>query len=132
MKVKRLNTVTQVEKLSIVEYELPKTDCGKFIVDDSNFIPMSEAIKQLGVNGAGADDGTLAYDFIDGNDNGMPVPISRRKDIRDIAEISSEIMADVDKAAKTIEEVKTVQKKQKDFEKALASVKPDVVNTPKE
>lgn len=115
MKLKSFETINTFEKIKGSEYELPKTDVGSFIVDDSCFIPMSEAVKQLGVSGGAVDESQLHYDFADGNDTGIPIPISRQKNVKDIAEISSAIMDDVNKVTETLEETRKMQRKNKEF-----------------
>lgn len=70
---------------------------GEFIVDDSCFCPVSEAIKQLG-RISDPSPGQLAevYDFPNGRDNGKQLPITRRRDFHDMAEYSQEIRTQTD------------------------------------
>lgn len=121
--MKRFNTINFTEKLSLIDYELPKTPKSEYVVDDSCFIPMSEAIKQLSVNnGNGTTDG-LMYDFENGRDDGRPIPISRCKDVKDIAEISSAIMDDVNKVTESIESERKAIKKRAEFEANIQAIK---------
>ena len=45
--MRRYNTINLDKTIKIEEYEDPKFKYGPYIVDDSNFVPISEAIKQL-------------------------------------------------------------------------------------
>ena len=121
--MKRFNTINVEGNLSVVDYELPKTPSSEYVVDDSNFVPISEAVKQLGANNTGADDLIACYDFPDGNDNGMSVPISRTKNGKDIAEISSHIMAQIDETTEHIQKEKGYQNRKKAFEKSISEAK---------
>lgn len=120
---KRINTINFEENPEVIDYELPHTVSGPYVVDDSCFVPMSEAIKQLSANQSGADSDNLMYDFKDGKDTGIEVPLSRRKDVKDIAEVSSAIMDHIDE---TSEKIKKDAKRLKDvqqFESELAAIK---------
>lgn len=86
-----------------VEYSLPVTPDSEYIVDDSSFVPMKEAIKQLSTVGSSSDSLKPYYDFQDGKDTGIEVPITRTKDGKDIAEISSHIMEKVGEISEDIE-----------------------------
>lgn len=74
-----------------LDYKEPPTPNSEYVVDDSTFVPIAEAIKQLG-NGAGAAASTsLQYDFPDGKDDGREIPFSRSSGFKDIAELSEHI-----------------------------------------
>ena len=111
-----LDTV-QVHDIGKNEYSLPVTEDSDYIVDDSAFIPMSEAVKQLGLNHnfTGSDMKT-AYDFPDGKDSGIPIPINRTKNGKDIAELSQSI-------AEQQETISNELQKQKEFEDYQEQVK---------
>lgn len=119
--MKRLDTINNVSKHKVVEYELPKYKSGDYVVDDSCFIPMSEAVKQLGANGSNGNNETLLYDFPNGRDNGMAVPATRTKNIKDIAEISTHISEQTEIMSEKIKESKKHYDKVKAFEAALES-----------
>lgn len=121
--MKRFKTVNFVEKLELEDVELPKTPDSPYVVDDSCFIPMSEAIKQLSVNGSSGTTDGLVYDFPNGHDDGRAIPVSRCKDVKDIAEISTAIMEDVNKVTESLESERKAAKKRADFEKSLADIK---------
>lgn len=119
--MKRLDTINHISKHNVIDYEIPKYESGDYVVDDSCFIPMSEAIKQLSSNGGSSASDTLLYDFKDGKDNGMSVPATRTKQIKDIAEISTHISEQTEIMSEKIKESKAHYKKVQDFENALAS-----------
>lgn len=121
--MKRLDTINHVTKHKVVDYKLPKYKSGPYVVDDSCFIPMSEAIKQLGANGSGGSDETLLYDFPNGHDNGMAVPATRTKNIKDIAEISTHISEQTEIMSEKIKESKKHYDKVKAFEDSLAAAR---------
>lgn len=91
------------------KYKLPKSPDTKYVVDDSSFIPMSEAVKQLGTTPFDGDAYKSYYDFADGKDSGIAIPVSRTKDGKDIAEISSNIMEEVNNIADKVEKEKKFQ-----------------------
>lgn len=75
------------------EYELPPTPIDKYCVDDSGFVPISEALKQLdNVMPANAEQLADYYDFANGKDSGIEIPLGRNpRESSDIAEISTAI-----------------------------------------
>lgn len=74
------------------EDKLPIIEAGEFVVDDSAFCPMSEAIKQLSrVNDPTLGQLSECYDFPNGKDNGKQLPITRQRNFGDLAEYSQEI-----------------------------------------
>lgn len=121
--VSRFGTVNLEKPLSTEVYELPETPVGKYVVDDSNFVPMSEAVKQLGGNAIGDDVTKSYYDFPTGQDNGMEVPFSRTKECVSIVELGNNILDDTKKTVEKIEKAQKAAKRQADFEKSLADIK---------
>lgn len=82
----------------------------KRIVDDSHFIPMSEAVKQLSKTSPlsqGVID--VIYDFPDGKDTGMKPPVARLRP--DLAVLSQEVRAQNEQLSK---DVSKAQQKAKD------------------
>lgn len=122
MKVKRLSGVNTFTNNKIVEYELPKTPKTKYIVDDSSFIPMSEAVKQLSRVSVSNEIENMCYDFKDGKDTGMKVPI-QRMGMSDITEISQSIMEDIHDITDKIEKGKKKAEKQAVLDAKLQSIK---------
>lgn len=98
-----------------MEYKLPVTPDSEYIVDDSSFVPMKEAIKQLSAIGSSSDSLKPYYDFKDGKDTGIEVPITRTKNGKDIAEISSHIMEKVGEITEDIELQKKSNKRKADY-----------------
>lgn len=119
----RLNTINTHLKLDVDTYDIPKVKKSDYVVDDSSFVPIKEAIKQLGSNGGQELDIKHSYDFADGKDTGMSIPVGRMKSIKDIAEISATISEQTEKASEILKEARKAQQKQKDFEKSLSEIK---------
>lgn len=65
---------------SIEPFDYLHASSGKYVVDDSHFVPFSEAVKQLGCNSIGSDF-NLEYDFENGKDTGVSMPLSRKKGV---------------------------------------------------
>lgn len=74
------------------EYFDSPTPDTNYIVDDSKFTPMSEAVKQL-QKLQPLTEGQIkaSYDFADGYDNGMKVPVNRLHNVSDITEIADAV-----------------------------------------
>ena len=121
--MKRLNTIVSCNNSKVTDYKLPVTPSTEYVVDDSCFIPMSEAVKQLGSNNLGPNEIKNYYDFVDGNDNGMEIPITRTKNGKDIAEISSKIMDKVGEIAEKVDTARKLNAKKAAFEKSLSDIK---------
>lgn len=118
--IKRLSTINLTSKVSILEYDLPKTLDSPYIVDDSGFVPMSEAIKSLSRIGSTTEaDVNASYDFPNGVDTGIKVPIQRMHGVSDITEVSSAIMEQVEDITNKMEKGKKRVKAQADFNAAL-------------
>lgn len=122
IKVKRLSTIDVLHGSSVCDYELPTNKRGSYIVDDSHFCPMSEAVKQL-ANSRPLTDEEIAqcYDFTNGFDNGMQIPVQRMAGIADITEMTEAITSQARDIAKKLE----VAKDKKSYQdKINALVKP--------
>lgn len=106
-------------------YELPKTPETSFIVDDSSFVPLSEALKQLdNVAPLSSEQEAKFYDFADGSDNGMSIPINRSpRDYSDIAEISTAIVDKVKEASENLSNITTSIAENQEFKNSLESVR---------
>ena len=77
-----------------------------YCVDDSAFVPMSEAVKQV-VSGT-ASPSNLVYQFKDGKDNGEKVPYDRsHRFTGDIADMSVEYREAQKVAGEALEDAKT-------------------------
>lgn len=121
MGITRIQTFSH--EIGDIEYDLPKTPDTQYIVDDSSFVPMKEAVKQLTAIGSSSDSLKPYYDFKDGNDTGIEIPITRTKDGKDIAEISSHIMEKVGEITEDIESQKRSIKKKEEFNAKLEAIK---------
>lgn len=119
----RLNTINFENKLIDVDYQLPKTKFGPYIVDDSNFIPMSEAVKQLTSNVVSDSVNQQYYDFPDGKDTGISIPATRTKNCKDIAELSQQIMDSVEKTSQHLADIRAEQAAKKAFQKSVSDLK---------
>lgn len=100
--MKRLNTINLTTGSKVVDYKLPTTPKSPYVVDDSCFVPMAEAIKQLKTNQISASEIETCYDFPNGRDTGKEIPVTRKHGYSDITEISQAIMEDT---ARTVEEI---------------------------
>lgn len=90
--IKRWNTTAWWEKQKTVEYDETAINKGSnsciSITDKSSFVPNAELMKKAR---QGIINGQAIYDFQNGKDNGMKVPVSRIKGL-DIAELSEAII----------------------------------------
>ena len=96
-----------------------KKEYGPSIVDKSHFVPISEQVKALAFSGSTGGQG--CYDFADGRDNGMVLPVHRRKNV-DLAELSQEVRRNQDIVQSNL-------KAAVDYDKAFASVSDSVVDS---
>lgn len=123
--MKRYKTINFVDELEKEEIEVPEQIVGDYVVDDSNFVPTSEAIRQLGAGGVTKDIQNQYYDFPTGEDTGVPVPFSRRPECNDIAVLSSRISEDTEAMSEQIKESKKARaradKLEADIKAAAAS-----------
>lgn len=106
------------------EYKLPVTPDSEYVIDDSSFVPIKEAIKQLG-NGYGEGNHIeQMYDFPDGKDTGVQIPFSRSSQFKDIAELSTEINNQQDSVNNVLNEAKKEQEFRDKISKDLGSTPP--------
>lgn len=87
-KMKRYDTIHSLGVCRIVDFENPEYVTGSYISDKSHFTPVSELAKSVVGQSIGKTD-LARYDFADGTDNGMAVPVARRRP--ELAEISVDI-----------------------------------------
>lgn len=76
--MKRYTTIHILGNCEVKEVKLPLYDKGAYIVDKSKFTPVSELAKSVVGQSIGATD-LARYDFPDGKDTGIEVPIARRR-----------------------------------------------------
>lgn len=122
MKLKRVDTVNSLNGNKLIDYEFPKQVNNDYLIDDSCFIPMSEAVKQLGLNSSGQTNINALYDFSDGKDDGSSVPFTRQRAYQDIAELSTAITDKMNEIKEDIEVQSKLQKTKQDFENRLKSI----------
>lgn len=107
IKVKRLFTINTMHGSATEEYTFPKVEETPYIVDDSHFCPMSEAVKQLANSRPLTDEEISAcYDFTNGMDNGMQIPITRLAGIADITEMTGNITAQTREIAEKLQKAR--------------------------
>lgn len=89
MSFKRFITINVLNGSSLYDDFVPVSQGGDYIVDDSHFVPMAEAVKNLKDSAVATSDVIAkSYDFVDGKDTGIKVPVDRLHDVKDIAELS--------------------------------------------
>lgn len=105
--IKRLSTINLVGEVNVISYELPKTKKTPYIVDDSHFCPISEALKQLN-HSAPISDSEIesCFDFPDGKDDGRGIPFQRQSACVGVAELAQNIMDDVHTISETVDKAK--------------------------
>lgn len=130
MKLKRIDSVNSLTGNKLIDYEQPKQITNEYLIDDSCFIPMSEAVKQLGVNSSSQTNVNSLYDFPNGKDDGSPIPFTRQRAYNDIAELSNAITDKMNEIKEDIEVQTKLQKTKEDFENRLKSIDSSS-NTPK-
>lgn len=110
-----------------VDYVPPLQEVGKYIVDDSNFIPMSETVKQLSKIqplSKGVIEGV--YDFPDGRDDGRKVEVARLRP--EIVELSTEARNQQAKIKKQLKKEAQIAKDNVNL-KALMNIKQSSIDS---
>lgn len=108
--MKRFDKISLFGSKLVDNYEVPVQVVGPRIVDDTNFIPMSEAVKQLSKTGnltKGVIEGY--YDFPDGRDDGRKVDVARMRP--EIVELSVEARKKAEKLKQDLKEATAKAKK---------------------
>lgn len=119
--MKRFETIDWLNGSKIIDYELPVIEFEESITDKSHFIPMAESVKRLSVGPVSSDTIAVMYDFPDGKDTGMNVPIARKKGV-DIAEVSNEIRMSQAKIKEQLKEGKKRADIAQSVDNAMAGV----------
>lgn len=83
---KRFKTISALGDMELVDYEETFADIGESVADVSSYVPISDQVRSL----PAGDISLQLYDFPDGKDNGMKVPLARQRGV-DLAELSTEI-----------------------------------------
>lgn len=105
--MKRYDTIHVLGNCEIVDYEENDYVVGNYISDKSHFTPVSELAKSVIGQSIGKTD-LARYDFADGTDNGMKVPVSRRRP--ELAEMSVEVRKQQKEVRKKIEDAQFAEK----------------------
>lgn len=108
--MKRFDKISLFGSKLVDNYEVPVQVVGPRIVDDTNFIPMSEAVKQLSKTGnltKGVIEGY--YDFPDGRDDGRKVDVARMRP--EIVELSVEARKKAEKLKQDLKDATAKAKK---------------------
>mgnify|MGYP000043899068 CR=1 FL=1 len=113
--MKRFDTICNLGDQSLVDYEIPDVEFGESITDDSFFVPTAEALKTAsGV--LSEDEVRRYYDFPDGKDTGIVVPLARKKGV-DIAELSTDVRRQQDEIVSVVNKAKKEAEFKKDLER---------------
>lgn len=118
--MKRYDTIHSLGDCRIVDFELPEYKNGDYIADRSHFTPVSELAKSVVGQSIGKTD-LARYDFADGVDNGMDVPLARRRP--ELAEMSVDVRRQQRKVKEKLSEAERIAKLQSEAEAVYASKK---------
>lgn len=106
MKIKRFNTINVLLGSKLETVDIPDYDKGAYIVDRSKFTPVSELAKSVIGQSIGKTD-LSRYDFADGKDNGMSVPVARRRP--ELAELSVDVRRQQEHVKQAVGELQKYQ-----------------------
>lgn len=85
----RYSTISTLGDCNFVTTADPVQVVGSYVVDDSAFVPLSEAVKNVSAGAVSPAMVKTMYDFADGKDDGSSVPVDRTHSFTgDIAEVS--------------------------------------------
>ena len=86
----RYNTINTLGSGDFVCFAEPKQIVGSYVVDDSSYVPLREAVKNVNAGAISPQVAKTMYDFPDGRDDGSKVPVDRTHNFHgDIAEVAS-------------------------------------------
>lgn len=113
---KRYLSLSNISPSVIGDVDISIKEFGDYIVDDSQFLPMSEALKRLNGSRTLSDaEISQCYDFPDGKDTGFHIPIDRAHTYHgDIAELSHEVnslSSDIDSSINDDVKIHNIRKK---------------------
>lgn len=98
--MKRYDTIHSLGNCKLVDFELSEYVTGNYISDKSHFTPVSELAKSVVGQSIGKTD-LARYDFADGTDNGMTLPVARRRP--ELAELSVDVRRQQSKVKESVE-----------------------------
>lgn len=102
---KTFKTINSSGDLELIDAPKFKKDMSRSVTDKTNYVSDSEAIKRLTLQGSQPLTNPQLqafYDFTDGKDTGMKLPITRLKGV-DIAEVSTEIKKETENIKDALE-----------------------------
>lgn len=102
---KTFKTINSSGDLEIIDAPKIIKDMSRSVTDKTNYISDSEAIKRLTLQGSQPLTNPQLrafYDFADGKDTGMKLPVTRLKGV-DIAEVSTEIKKETENIKEALE-----------------------------
>lgn len=121
-----MSKITRFSRISIFGSSLSASTVAQpeyssdYIVDRSHFCPVAEAIASQKVSPYSATEQKLYFDFPDGKDTGVKLPVVRMHDVKDLAEISVAVRNETQNVKNTYN--KELQaKKDKDYFNSLTS-----------
>lgn len=95
----RYSTINTLGGVDMVHTSDPVQVVGRYVVDDSSFVPLKEAVKNVTTGAITPEMARRLYDYPDGKDDGSKVPVDRTHsfygDIAEISQIARERAADV-------------------------------------
>ena len=115
----RYNTIRTLGGVEQVHCKDTPQVVGSYVVDDSSFVPLKEAVKNVRAGAITPQMAKQLYDFPDGKDDGSKVPVDRTHNFTgDIAEVS--VVAR--ESAKDVQQDFQEYLKNKDFEDRLNAI----------
>lgn len=102
---KTFKTINSSGDLEIIDAPKFTKDMSRSLTDKTNYVSDSEAIKRLTLQGSQPLTNPQLkafYDFADGHDTGMKLPVTRFKGV-DIAEVSTEIKKETENIKEALE-----------------------------
>ena len=130
--IRYVGSLNNTDKMVLHETSEDFDYSAPYVVDDSNFVPMSEAVRQLYGGGLSQDIVNQYYDFPTGKDSGEEVPFSRTKECNDIAVLSSKISSDTADLANKVSKNQKENAKRAAFEAELKAASTGIDSVPKE
>lgn len=90
----RYNTINTLGGVDFVHCDDVPQVVGAYVVDDSAFVPLKEAVKNVRSGAISPEVAKTLYDFPNGKDDGSKVPVDRTHnftgDIAEVAQIARE------------------------------------------
>ncbi|QCS36048.1 hypothetical protein [Capybara microvirus Cap1_SP_106] len=115
--MKRYTTISSLG-VDVIDYSIPVVKFSVSLVDKRGFIPLSEQVRGIDSNIHQLDNNN--YDYVDGKDTGI-VNTKGRGRKRDIAEVYTDYVSEVDSAKSVILEANKKAEIQKRIDSVLAT-----------